>query len=59
MSTPALQPIIPSFRLRILSDEQLAQLRSATLEILASHCPEPLAEDKQAELGRTLEAAER
>jgi trimethylamine--corrinoid protein Co-methyltransferase len=40
--TPELQPIVPAFRLRILSDEQLEQLRSATLEILEEvgiHCP--------------------
>lgn len=40
--TPALQPIVPSYRLRILSDEQLDQLKSATLEILEKtgiHCP--------------------
>lgn len=37
-----LQPIVPAFRLRILSDEQLEQLQSATLEILEEvgiHCP--------------------
>ena len=40
--TPQLQPIVPAYHLRILSDEQLAQLKSATLEILAEvgiHCP--------------------
>jgi len=40
--TPPLQPIVPAYRLRILSDEQIAQLQSATLEILAEvgiHCP--------------------
>ena len=40
--TPLLQPIKPAYHLRILSDEQLAQLRSATLEILQDvgvHCP--------------------
>jgi len=39
--TPELQPIVPSYRLRILSDEQLDQCRSATLEILDEvgiHC---------------------
>ena len=42
MNTPPLQPITPTYRLRILSDEQLAQLKAATLEILAEigfHCP--------------------
>jgi trimethylamine--corrinoid protein Co-methyltransferase len=40
--TPKLQPVRPAFHLRILSDEQLQQLRSATLEILEKvgiHCP--------------------
>jgi len=40
--TPALQPVVPSYRLRILNDEQLEQLKSATLEILEKigiHCP--------------------
>ena len=40
--TPQLQPIVPRYRLHILSDEQLAQLKSATLEILEDvgvHCP--------------------
>jgi trimethylamine--corrinoid protein Co-methyltransferase len=40
--TPQLQPIVPGYRLRILSDEQLEQLKSATLEILEEvgvHCP--------------------
>jgi trimethylamine--corrinoid protein Co-methyltransferase len=40
--TPELHPIVPSYHLRILSDEQLDQLQSATLEILEEvgiHCP--------------------
>jgi trimethylamine--corrinoid protein Co-methyltransferase len=40
--TPELQPIKPAFHLQILSEEQLSQLKSATLEILAEtgvHCP--------------------
>jgi trimethylamine--corrinoid protein Co-methyltransferase len=40
--TPELQPIVPSYRMRILSDEQLENLKSATLEILEKtgiHCP--------------------
>ena len=32
-ATPELQPIVPAFRVRILDEEQLNQLRSATLEI--------------------------
>jgi trimethylamine:corrinoid methyltransferase-like protein len=31
---PQLQPITPAYRLRILSDEQLAQFKAGTLEIL-------------------------
>ena len=40
--TPALQPIRPAYRLRILTDRQLEQLRGATMEILERvgvHCP--------------------
>ena len=40
--TPELEPIVPSYHSRILSDEQLGQLKSATLEILEKtgiHCP--------------------
>jgi len=40
--TPQLQPIVPAYHVRILSDDQLEQLRSATLEILEEvgvNCP--------------------
>ncbi len=40
--TPKLQPIKSSYHLRILTDQQLAQLTSATLEIredIGAHCP--------------------
>jgi trimethylamine--corrinoid protein Co-methyltransferase len=40
--TPALQPIVPAYHVRILTAEQLAQFKSATLEILEEagiHCP--------------------
>ncbi len=40
--TPQLEPIVPSYHIRILSDQQLEQLKSATLEILEEvgiHCP--------------------
>jgi trimethylamine--corrinoid protein Co-methyltransferase len=40
--TPQLQPIVPSYHVRILDDEQLEQFKSATLEILEEtgiHCP--------------------
>jgi trimethylamine--corrinoid protein Co-methyltransferase len=40
--TPPLQPIVPAYQVNILSDDQLDQLQSATLEILEQvgiHCP--------------------
>ena len=40
--TPVLQPIVPAYHLRILSDEQLERFSAATLEILEEvgvHCP--------------------
>lgn len=40
--TPELQPIVPGYHIRILSDEQLDDLKTATLEILETigiHCP--------------------
>jgi len=40
--TPQLKPIVPAYHIRILSDEQLEQFKSATLEILEAvgvHCP--------------------
>jgi trimethylamine:corrinoid methyltransferase-like protein len=40
--TPLLQPIVPTYHTRILSDEQLELLQAATLEILEDvgiHCP--------------------
>jgi trimethylamine--corrinoid protein Co-methyltransferase len=40
--TPNLQPIVPSYHLRILTDEQLKRFQSATLEILEEvgiYCP--------------------
>jgi trimethylamine--corrinoid protein Co-methyltransferase len=41
-TTPDLQPIVPAYRLRILTDQQLAQFKSATLQLLEEvgiHCP--------------------
>lgn len=52
--TPALQPIVPAYRTRILDSQQLEALRSATLEILAEvgvHCPSRKAMDIFAESG--------
>jgi trimethylamine--corrinoid protein Co-methyltransferase len=40
--TPPLQPIVPSYHVKILEDEQLDQLQAATLEILEQvgiYCP--------------------
>jgi trimethylamine--corrinoid protein Co-methyltransferase len=40
--TPKLQPIVPAYHVRILEDEQLDNLQTATLEILEQvgvHCP--------------------
>jgi trimethylamine--corrinoid protein Co-methyltransferase len=56
--TPELQPIVPAYRLRILSDEQLEQLKSATLEILEGtgiHCPSEKALSIYAEHGAQVD----
>jgi trimethylamine--corrinoid protein Co-methyltransferase len=45
-TTPTLQPITPAYHLRILTDTQLEQMKSATLEILQGtgvHCPSEIA----------------
>jgi len=52
--TPPLQPIVPAYHVRILSDEQLAQFKSATLEILEEtgiHCPSEKAREIYASHG--------
>ena len=57
--TPQLQPIVPSYGIRILSDEQLDQLKSATLEILEKtgiHCPSEKALNIFAEHGAQVDA---
>jgi len=56
--TPGLQPIVPSYHLRILSDDQLALFRSATLEILEEtgiHCPSAKALSIYAEHGAQVD----
>jgi len=56
--TPKLEPIVPSYRLRILSDAQLAQLQAATLEILEEvgiHCPSEKALGIYAEHGAQVD----
>jgi trimethylamine--corrinoid protein Co-methyltransferase len=57
--TPRLQPIIPTYRIRILTDEQLRQFRSATLEILQEvgiHCPSDKARVIYAEHGAQVDS---
>lgn len=52
--TPPLQPIVPGYHIRILEDEQLAQFKSATLEILEEtgvHCPSARAREIYASHG--------
>ncbi len=56
--TPPLEPIVPSYHLRILGDEQLQAFQSATLEILAEvgvHCPSRQALDIYAEHGAQVD----
>lgn len=57
-STPALQPIVPAYHLRILDDGQLRELRTATLQILAEigvHCPSERALHIYAEHGAQVD----
>jgi trimethylamine--corrinoid protein Co-methyltransferase len=57
--TPQLQPITPAYHLRILSDEQLAQFKSATLQILDEvgvHCPSEKALAIYAEHGARVDS---
>jgi len=56
--TPKLQPIVPSYRMRILSDAQLEKLQFATLEILEKtgiHCPSEKALKTYAEHGAQVD----
>ncbi len=56
--TPPLEPIVPSYHMRILSDEQLDQLKSATLKILEKtgiHCPSEKALHIYAEHGARVD----
>ena len=58
IETPNLQPIIPAYHVRILEDEQLDQLQSATLEILEQvgiHCPSEKALHIYAEHGGVVD----
>lgn len=57
-ATPPIEPIIPGYRLRILSDRQLADFKSATLEILdrtGIHCPSDQALKIYAEHGAEVD----
>lgn len=57
-STPALEPIIPATHVHYLSDAQLEQFRSATLEILDTvgvHCPSRRALEIYAENGARVD----
>jgi trimethylamine--corrinoid protein Co-methyltransferase len=57
--TPQVQPITPTYQLRILSDEQLERFKSATLEILAKvgiHCPSERARAIYAEHGAQVDS---
>jgi trimethylamine:corrinoid methyltransferase-like protein len=56
--TPALQPIVPSYRLRILSEEQLEKFKSNTFIILEEtgfHCPSERALKIYAEHGAVVD----
>ena len=56
--TPLLKPIQPGYRLKILTDDQLAQFKAATLEILAEvgvHCPSEKALNIYAENGAEVD----
>jgi len=56
--TPLLQPIVPGYHLRILSDDQIVQLKAATLDILNDvgvHCPSEKALTIYAEHGARVD----
>ena len=56
--TPKIKPIQPGYRLRLLTNEQLDQFRTATLEILAEvgvHCPSEKALNIYAENGAVVD----
>ncbi len=58
--TPPLQPIVPAYHVRILSDEQLQAFRSATFEILDEvgvHCPSPKAWEIYASNGAKVDSS--
>lgn len=56
--TPALQPIVPGYKIRILEDGQLQALKAGTLEILSEvgiHCPSAEARKIYAEHGARVD----
>ncbi len=56
--TPPIEPIIPAYQIRILSDAQLAQFKAATFEILEKtgiHCPSERALKIYAEHGAQVD----
>jgi trimethylamine--corrinoid protein Co-methyltransferase len=56
--TPPIEPIVPAYRIRILSDEQLDQFKSATFEILETvgiHCPSERARQIYAKHGAQVD----
>jgi trimethylamine--corrinoid protein Co-methyltransferase len=56
--TPPIEPIQPAYHIHILSDDQLAQFKSATLEILGEtgfHCPSDKALKIYAENGAQVD----
>jgi trimethylamine--corrinoid protein Co-methyltransferase len=58
--TPQLQPIVPAYHVRILSDEQLADMKSATLELLEEvgiHVPSERAREVYAAHGGLVDPA--
>ena len=58
--TPQLQPIVPAYHLRILSDEQLADMKAATLELLDEvgiHVPSQCAREIYAAHGGLVDPA--
>jgi len=57
-STPALQPIVPAYHLKILNDTQLKEMKSAVLHILEAtgvHCPSERAMAIYAEHGAAVD----
>jgi trimethylamine--corrinoid protein Co-methyltransferase len=58
VNTPPLEPIIPAYHLRILTDDQLEDFRAGTLEILEEvgiHCPSDRALEIYAENGGVVD----